>query len=138
MPNLSIFLLSNQPKDPFRVLGCDYLRRTQRPFMPDLVVTTESKVLELSTGRFRIALEEQGILQNSEQFARQLEKRIISDQKVAFIIGAAKGIPKSISEKCNAIWSLSPMTFPHRFAYCMLAEQIYRAGEILRNGPYHK
>jgi 23S rRNA (pseudouridine1915-N3)-methyltransferase len=138
MPNLSLLIVGDHPKDPFRVMGDDYLRRTQRPLMPELIVTTESKLLDVSQGHIRVALEERGQLQDSKQFAHKLEKWISSGHKIAFIIGAASGIPKSISGKCDAIWSLSPMTFPHRLAYCMLAEQIYRAGEILRNGPYHK
>jgi 23S rRNA (pseudouridine1915-N3)-methyltransferase len=33
---------------------------------------------------------------------------------------------------------LSGMTLPHEMARLLLAEQLYRAGTILRNEPYHK
>ena len=34
--------------------------------------------------------------------------------------------------------SLSAMTLPHEIARLVLTEQLYRAGTILRNEPYHK
>ena len=34
--------------------------------------------------------------------------------------------------------SLSEMTLPHDLARLLLVEQIYRAGTILKNEPYHK
>ena len=34
--------------------------------------------------------------------------------------------------------SLAPVTLPHDLARLVLTEQLYRAGTILRNEPYHK
>ncbi len=34
--------------------------------------------------------------------------------------------------------SLAPWTLPHELARLVLAEQLYRAGTIVRREPYHK
>jgi 23S rRNA (pseudouridine1915-N3)-methyltransferase len=40
--------------------------------------------------------------------------------------------------RADLVLALGPMTWPHRLARVMLAEQIYRAVTILVNHPYHR
>lgn len=56
----------------------------------------------------------------------------------AFLIGGAHGLDDEVLERCDHRLSLSPMTLPHELARLVLAEQIYRAGTIIRGEPYHK
>ncbi len=56
----------------------------------------------------------------------------------AFLIGGASGLGAGVLERARYRLSLSPMTLPHEMARLVLAEQIYRAGTILRGEPYHK
>ena len=66
---------------------------------------------------------------DSKGFAKELE----SLGRIAFVIGPAEGFSREVSG-----WSLSPLTFPHQLAICLLLEQIYRAKTIIEGHPYHK
>jgi 23S rRNA (pseudouridine1915-N3)-methyltransferase len=57
---------------------------------------------------------------------------------VAFVIGGAFGLDESVIERCRHRLSLSRFTLPHELARLVLAEQLYRAGTLLRGEPYHK
>jgi len=57
---------------------------------------------------------------------------------VAFLVGGAFGLDTSLIRACTRSLSLSRMTLPHDMARLVLAEQLYRAGTILRGEPYHK
>ncbi len=59
-----------------------------------------------------------------------------SIQTLVFIIGGADGLPNEVSAAADLRLSLSSMTFPHRLARLILAEQIYRGFSILRGEPY--
>ncbi len=57
---------------------------------------------------------------------------------VAFIIGGAFGLADDVLKAASAKLSLAPWTLPHELARVVLAEQLYRAGTLSRNEPYHK
>jgi 23S rRNA (pseudouridine1915-N3)-methyltransferase len=74
---------------------------------------------------------------SSQQLARWLARaENDSIQTLVFLIGGAYGLPESVSKAADLQLSLSAMTFPHRLARLVLAEQLYRAFSILRNEPY--
>jgi len=56
----------------------------------------------------------------------------------AWLIGGAFGLSPSVLTTADRRVSLSDMTLPHELARLVLAEQLYRAGTILRGEPYHK
>lgn len=125
-------------KDPFEQLAQDYIRRTQNLFKPELKQVKAEKLLAVSEGFFRIVLDEKGLEYNSVEFSKKLQRLIEQARPVAFLIGEASGHTLAVREKADLTWSLSKLTLPHKLALCVLAEQIYRAGEIARNGPYHR
>lgn len=91
------------------------------------------------TGGEIIALTREGRSMGSRELASFLDQRAVrSIQDVTFVIGGAFGLGKGILKRSNLKLSLSSLTLPHEVARLVLAEQLYRAGTILRNEPYHK
>ena len=85
-----------------------------------------------------VACEIGGKSLNSEQFAEFLRKARDEDKDLAFLIGGAFGLAPEVSSTSTMKLSLAPWTLPHEIARLVLAEQIYRAGTIVRGEPYHK
>lgn len=84
-----------------------------------------------------VALEVDGRSMSSRALASWIERaEHDAVQTVVFIIGGAYGLPPDISKAADLRLSLSAMTFPHRLARLVLAEQVYRAFSILRGEPY--
>jgi len=85
------------------------------------------------------ALTREGAVVGSRQLARDLEACAVrSVSEVVFVIGGAFGLDGSVLQRATRRVSLSALTLPHEMARLVLAEQLYRAGTILRNEPYHK
>ena len=83
-------------------------------------------------------LDSRGKSFTSEAFAGWLEERRQAGRDVAFVIGGAFGIGESLRSRASSSLSLAPWTLPHELARLVLAEQLYRAGTIVRREPYHK
>ena len=100
----------------------------------------EDRILDrIPDGATVVALTRDGKALGSRQLARFLEEKAVrSTQDVVFVIGGAFGLGKEILKRAALKLSLSGMTFPHEIARLLLVEQLYRAGTILRNEPYHK
>ena len=54
------------------------------------------------------------------------------------LIGGAYGIGPEVRARAWTALSLAPWTLPHELARLVLAEQLFRAGTIVRREPYHK
>lgn len=86
-----------------------------------------------------IALCVEGKEMSSTDFAAMLDGAASSGTPdICFIIGSSHGLHDSVKRKADFKLSFSKMTFPHELFRVMLLEQIYRAGEILTGGKYHK
>ncbi len=151
-----VIFLGGDARDPLQVAAVDYLARCGRRFDAGLVELKPSKrgkgsvddvvrdaeadaLLGGSEGCTRIAMDPTGLVHSSsEKFATAVEGLIARGKPVAFLIGGATGLHRRVLDTADGVWSLSPMTMAHRLALCVLAEQLYRASEIARGGPYHK
>ena len=86
-----------------------------------------------------VALTRDGRPWSSRRLADWLGERALHGLgDVAFVIGGAFGLDDAVLQRAARRLSLSAMTLPHEMARLVLAEQLYRAGTILRNEPYHK
>ncbi|TMA45993.1 MAG: 23S rRNA (pseudouridine(1915)-N(3))-methyltransferase RlmH, partial [Deltaproteobacteria bacterium] len=70
--------------------------------------------------------------------SQRLEKLRDTAQELTLCIGGDEGLASRVREEARFVWSLSPLTLPHRLARVIVLEQLYRAFEILRGAPYHK
>lgn len=83
-----------------------------------------------------VALDVRGVALTSPALAEALDRGAARPR--VLIIGGPSGLDDRIRERADACWSLSPMTLPHELVRVLIAEQIYRAGTILKRLPYHK
>jgi 23S rRNA (pseudouridine1915-N3)-methyltransferase len=104
-----------------------------------LVRRREGERLKERAGSARIiACDPGGKSLDSEHFARWLQKERDNDRDAAFVVGGAYGLSDEILEGASMKLSLAPWTLPHELARLVLAEQLYRAGSIIRGEPYNK
>ena len=108
---------------------------------PSAVRTREADNLrrQIPKGLDAWALSRNGDAVSSRELAAALsEMATYGLPGVALLVGGAFGLDESLIRECTRTVSLSRMTLPHDMARLMLAEQLYRAGTILRGEPYHK
>lgn len=105
------------------------------------VMTAEAEriLARIPEGFTLVALTRDGKAVGSRDFATLLESEAVrSSPGVAFALGGAFGLSPRVLDRARHRWSLSALTLPHEMARLVLAEQLYRAGTILRGEPYHK
>ncbi len=86
-----------------------------------------------------LALTRRGEPMTSVGLARYLEEmRLDRRPGAAFIVGGPFGLAEAVLAAATRHISLSSMSLPRDLARLLLAEQIYRAGTLLRGEPYHK
>jgi len=95
-------------------------------------------IQQLALSEELFLLDEQGLETSSIEFARFLEKKMISGiKRLVFVIGGPYGFSTSVYSRANGKLSLSRMTFSHQMVRLIFAEQLYRAMTILKGEPYH-
>jgi 23S rRNA (pseudouridine1915-N3)-methyltransferase len=153
---IRVVFVGRPARDPLLDAAADYLVRAGRRFDAGLVPLSARRrrqsddddharaaeadaLLRESSACRRVALDAGGrAFASSAEWARALEDFIARGQPVAFLVGGATGLDERVRREADATWALSPLTLPHRLAVLVLCEQIYRAAEIGRNGPYAK
>jgi len=85
-----------------------------------------------------VACDERGTAMTSAKFAKFVQDARERARDLAFVIGGAHGLADSLRDGAQTRLALAPWTLPHELARLVLAEQLYRAGTIVRGEPYHK
>lgn len=85
-----------------------------------------------------VACDERGTSMTSAEFASWLQREREAARDVALVIGGAYGLGAPVRDRATRTLALAPWTLPHELARLVLAEQLYRAGTIVRGEPYHK
>lgn len=87
----------------------------------------------------QVALDRRGRILDSEAFAKRLGRwRDDGIADIAFLIGGADGHSELLLAQASLVLSFGAMTWPHLLARAMLAEQLYRAQQLLAGHPYHR
>jgi 23S rRNA (pseudouridine1915-N3)-methyltransferase len=107
---------------------------------PQLMQREGELLLEAApAGATLVMLDRRGKALDSEAFATRLGGwRDSSVSDVAFLIGGADGHTEAMLKTASLVLSFGAMTWPHLLARGMLAEQIYRAQQLLAGHPYHR
>ena len=116
----------------------------RRKLPPRSLVEREGELLLAAlpapSGKLRvIALDETGQGLSSPALAKRLaDWRDQGAETLAFVIGGADGLSPAVRERADFGLSLGAMTWPHLLVRVLLAEQLYRAQQILAGHPYHR
>lgn len=90
-------------------------------------------------GAALICMDERGKLLSSPDFANTLARfRDLGRPELVLAIGGADGHTQALRDRADLLLSFGPMVWPHMLARVMLAEQLYRASQILAGTPYHR
>ena len=148
-----IVVVGRPPVGPLRDAIADYEKRASRYWpieilevqaepaksrTPDEVRRREAeRLLERASGHI-VALDERGRSFTTDVFAKWVADRRDRAEDTTFVIGGAFGLDETVRKRATLVLSVAPWTLQHELARLILAEQLYRAGTILRGEPYHK
>lgn len=128
-------------------LIADYQKRISKYMRIEIVELKDDSIHEreivnlskiINSKDYNVALDMRGNIFSSEEFASFVDKTLVVNSNITFIIGPSLGLNEEILNKCNKVISFSNMTFPHGLFRGILLEQIYRAFKIIHNESYHK
>ena len=106
----------------------------------DLVRQREGERLrgKIPPGATLVCCDPGGRRMDSAAFSAWLQGKRESGRDVAFVLGGAYGLAEEVLNQAALRLELAPWTLPHELARLVLAEQLYRAGTLVRREPYHK
>lgn len=150
--NLHILAVGKR-KSEYDPMVEEYRRRVVAPFSvtieilepqgvdhPETCRARESERLlrRIKSGDAVIVLDEHGRDLSTVDFSKILDRNLNdSIKRIVFVIGGAYGIDSTVIDRGGFSMRLGSMTMPHELARLVLAEQLYRATNLLSGGKYH-
>lgn len=124
----------------------DYLKRINKYHKLEIVEIIDNDsisegkniIKKIKDKSYTIVLDINGEQYNSKEFASTLDKTLMNNSNINFIIGGSEGLAKEVLNRADKKISFSKMTFPHGLFRAILLEQIYRSFKIKNNERYHK
>lgn len=124
----------------------EYMKRLSKYHKVEIIEVADSNIKDekelilkkIDKKDYIITMEIEGRENTSIEFAKMIDKTLINNSNITFIIGGSDGLDDEIKRLSNYKLSFSKMTFPHQLFRVILLEQIYRAFKILHNESYHK
>lgn len=106
----------------------------------NLGMEAEAVLLEraIPPGAVLVTLDERGTMLSSPEFAERIGGWRDAGRNLSLVIGGADGIAPALRARADFSISFGKMVWPHMLVRVMLAEQLYRAGQILAGTPYHR
>jgi 23S rRNA (pseudouridine1915-N3)-methyltransferase len=99
----------------------------------------ERLLAAIPDGAWIIALDETGKTLSSRGFAHWISNAMDAGaSELALVIGGADGLDASVLKRARLTLSLGRVTWPHLLVRGLLAEQLYRAQQIIAGHPYHR
>lgn len=93
---------------------------------------------QIAAGDYVVLLDERGKEFTSRGFAEFLERKLSEQARsLVFVIGGPFGFGESVYARADMLMGLSKLTLPHELARLFFAEQLYRAGTIIKGERYH-
>jgi len=143
---IKIINIGKTKNSSVRELEDYYMKLARKYFQIEIIITKDirnrmidySDIRKYFTKDMNIILSEDGEEFSTIKFAEMLNNARLKSVDLTFFIANAFGFTENVKFKGNLTLSLSKMTFPHELVRIILLEQLFRCGDYLAHGKYHK
>ena len=124
----------------------EYMKRMGKYHKIEIVEVMDSNIKSeeveimkrIGSRDYVVTMEIEGKSFSSVELSQFIDKTLISNSVITFVIGGSDGLSDVVKRRANYKLSFSKMTFPHQLFRVILLEQIYRSFKIINNEAYHK
>lgn len=130
----------------YRDAVAEYMKRLSKYHKVEIIELNDSNMKlekelilkKIDSKDYVITLEIEGHEVSSVELSKMLDKTLMLNSNITFVIGGSDGLDDEVKARANYKLSFSKLTFPHQLFRVILLEQIYRAFKIMNNETYHK
>ncbi|MEM9440906.1 MAG: 23S rRNA (pseudouridine(1915)-N(3))-methyltransferase RlmH [Pseudomonadota bacterium] len=128
-----------QKRCPWRIDVVDIAPRNEGDTAKRIALEAQKIRRALPDDAALVVLDERGDNLSSQELAKKVQAfQMKGRQVIAFVIGGADGLERSLVESADVRLAFGRATWPHRFVRAMVMEQLYRVSTILSGHPYHR